>query len=238
MSKELEKNSQPGKAQDAAIGVDLSVRLPGRVELEFTDRQTLNNMATEYHYMHRPVHQRSCPFGYQVRFDDSIFMPDGKPCGFIIFASIHFVRQRCLFGYAGLPTKWQVLSLARMWLHDDLPRNTATTVLGKVLRVQGHERISQVGHDWLKVHPPKYPEQPYHVRLINSYADKTHGHEGIIYQAANFERIGEVKSQRRHKNTRGPGFDDHTLIQYVYRLPEPRMTINDVKGAQLHIFAA
>lgn len=238
MTKLKPKQELINKGTDPAFRVDTLVRLPGRIEIELADRQLLNELAIAHHYMHRAVHQRSCPFGYLVRFDDRLFMPDGKPCGFIIFASIHFVRQRGLFGYAGLPTKWQVLSLARMWLHDELPRNTATTVFAKALRVHGREKISRVGYDWLTVHPPRYPEQPYHIRLIISYADKTHGHEGRIYQAANFKRIGEVKSQRRHKNTRGPGFDDHTLIQYVYRLPEPRMTMNDIRGAQLHIFAA
>jgi hypothetical protein len=101
----------------------------------------------------------------------------------------------------------------------------ATVVLGKCLRASGHERISRVGLDWLRVHPPRFLAEPYHVRLVISYADKTHGHEGIIYQAANFEYLGDVVSQRRHHNTRGPGMENHTLKQFVYRLPEPRMDV-------------
>jgi hypothetical protein len=201
-----------------------------RIDLEPCDRDELNRMATTHHYLRRPVHQRSSPFGYRVRFDGCATMPDGKPAGFIMFASIHFTKQRELFGYPGLPTKWQVLSLARLWLHDDLPRNSETVVIGKCLAVRGVEKISRVGYDWLQVHPPKFPDQPYHIRLIVSYSDKTHGHQGTIYQAANFERVGETVSEKRHKNTRGAGFADHTLIQYVYRLPEPKLTLADVPG--------
>lgn len=204
------------------------MRLPHRVNLIPSGRDTLNDLAMAYHYMHRSVHRRASPFGYLVEFDGQAAMPDGTPVGFIIFASIHFIRQRGLFGYPDLPTKWQVLSLARFWLHDDLPRNVATVVLGKCLRVRGHERISQIGLKWLRVHPPRYPDEPYHVRLIVTYVDKTHGHEGTIYKAANFEYIRDVRSQRRHKNSRGPGMDGHTLAQYVYRLPEPRLTLAEL----------
>lgn len=211
------------------------MKLTQRITLIESDRQTLNDVATEHHYMHRPVHQRSCPFGYLVEFDGQAAMPDGKPAGVIMFASIHFTRQRGLFGYPDLPTKWQVLSLARLWLHDDLPHNSETVVIAKALRPQGHEQISRAGLDWLKVHPVKFPEQPYHIRLINSYSDKTYGHEGTIYKAAGFERIGEVKSQRRHSNTRGPGMEGNTLIQYVKRLPEPKITINQIAGQQLFL---
>ena len=210
--------------------------LPQRINLIFTEAAILNSMATEYHYMHRAVHYRGCPFGYLVEFDGQTILPDGKPAGFIIFASIHFTKQRGIFGYPGLPTKWQVLSLARLWLHDDLPHNSETVVISKAIKPRGEAHISLAGYDWLRVHPPKFPEQPYHIRLINSYSDKTYGHEGTIYKAANFERIGEVVSKQRHKNTRGSGFNNHTLIQYVYRLPEPNMVWSEIQNQQLMLF--
>lgn len=242
------------------------MKLTQRIELVETDRDVLNDIAAKHHYLHRPVHQRSSPFGYMVKFDGLTVMPDGLPCGFIIFASIHFTKQRNLFGYDGLPTKWQVLSLARLWLHDELPRNSETVVISKAIQPKGLERISRVGMDWLRTHPPRFPEEPYHVRLIVSYADNTVGHEGTIYKAANFEGLVQcqscnatfysvakpaldcphcgqkttwntfqIVSEARHKNTRGTGFADHILTQYVYRLPEPQLTIADVPGLQLFL---
>jgi hypothetical protein len=186
--------------------------LKTRIELIERDKTWLNDAAKEYHYMKRPVHSRACPFGWSVRFDglDSV---DATPAGFIIFASVHFTRLRGEFGYPGLPTKWQVLHLSRLWLHDDLPRNSETCVIGKALRM--------VQRRWLEVHPPRFPDEPYHILKVLSYAD-TRYHRGTIYRAANFRESGRTKSQRRHKNSRGPGLDGAELIRFIYDLKEPR----------------
>lgn len=100
--------------------------LPWRIGLDVASKQWLNAAAVEHHYMHRPIHDRACPFGWRVTFDGHDTMPDGKPCGFIVFASVHFTKLKGEFGYPGLPTKWQVLSLARLWLHDGLPKMSET----------------------------------------------------------------------------------------------------------------
>jgi len=44
----------------------------------------------------------------------------------------------------GLPTKWRVLILDRLWLYHDLPHNSETVAIAKALRM--------VGRRWLKVH--------------------------------------------------------------------------------------
>lgn len=186
--------------------------LPRRISLIEKDRDWLNERATTHHYMHRPVHQRSCPFGWAVRFDGEEAHDDGTPWGFIMFASIHYTRLRGEFGYPGLPTKWQVLSLSRLWLHDDLPKYGATVVIAKALKM--------IQRRWVEVHPPPYPDDPYHVVKVISYAD-TAFHKGTIYRAANFREFKRTRSQRRHNNTRGPGTDSE-LICYIYDLPTPR----------------
>lgn len=190
----------------------MTMRLPDRIDLIQASRDTLNDLAVQHHYMHRSVHQRACPFGWQVSFDGNLTQPDGAPAGFIIFASIHYTRLRGEFGYPDLPTKWQVLSLARLWLHDDLPHNSETVVIAKALKL--------VQRRWLEVHPPRFLDQPYHVRKIISYADTTY-HNGTIYRAANFREVARVRSQKRHHNSRGAGMDAE-LICFVYDLPEPR----------------
>ena len=110
------------------------MNLRNRIKLIPKDKNWLNDMAIKYHYMHRSIHQRACPFGWAVEFDGNLFQPDKKPSGFIIFASIHFTKLQNEFGYPGLPTKWQVLSLSRLWLHDNLPFNSETCTIGKALR--------------------------------------------------------------------------------------------------------
>ena len=188
------------------------MKLPQRIELVLASRDELNELAAQWHYMHRPVHPRSCPFGWRVAYDGHLDQPDGAPSGFIIFASIHYVKLRREFGYPGLPTKWQVLSLSRLWLHDNLPRNSETVTIAKSLKL--------VQRRWLEVHPPRFPNEPYHIRKIISYADTTY-HSGTVYRAANFREYGRTVSQHRHRNTRGPGTNAE-LICYVYDLPEPR----------------
>jgi hypothetical protein len=194
----------------------------------------LNTMTTEHHYMHRAIHRRSCPFGWSVSWNGEVYRTDGRPNGFIVYASIHFTRLRGEFGYEGLPTKWQVLSLARLWLHPDfqtggvfyspeiLPgyydrkdvfRSTlATTIL--------NQSIELVQSRWLEVHPPRFMDEPYHILKVISYAD-TRYFAGTIYRAAGFRETGRTVSQKRHKNTRGSGLDGAELIRFIYDLPEP-----------------
>lgn len=188
------------------------MKLAKRLDLIEASTKWLNEQAVKHHYMHRRIHPRACPFGWRVVFDGQHAMPDGKPCGFIIFASVHFVRLKDVFGYPGLPTRWQVLSLARLWLHDDLPPMSETCVIGKAHKL--------VQRRWLEVHPPRFPDQPYHILKIISYADNEY-HKGTIYEAANYKMSGTTISAQRHKNTRGSGMSGHRLTRYVYTLPEP-----------------
>lgn len=185
--------------------------LPQRIGLIPQPKSWLNDAAEKYHYMHRPIHPRASPFGWGVSFDGNLHHGDGSPNGFIMFASIHYTKLKKEFGYEGLPTKWQVLSLARLWLHDDLPKNSATVVISKALKL--------VQARWLEVHPPRFPDEPYHILKVISYAD-TGYHKGTIYRAANFREYGRTKSQSRHKS-RGTG-SGNELICFIYDLQEPR----------------
>jgi len=40
-----------------------------RIALKVETKKWLNDMAETYHYMHRRVHRRACPFGWAVLFD-------------------------------------------------------------------------------------------------------------------------------------------------------------------------
>ena len=61
------------------------------------------------------------------------------------------------------------LTLTRLWLADELPRNSESHVLGHVLRA-------------LRRHTA--------VRFVLSYADPARGHVGVIYQASNWLYTG------------------------------------------------
>ena len=205
------------------------MNLPQRITLIEKSRDWLNRMATEHHYMHRPVHQKSCPFGWGITFDGAETQPDGLPSGLIMFSSIHYTKLAGVFGYANLPTKWQVLSLSRLWLHDNLPRNSETVVIAKAMK--------SVQRRWLEVHPPRFPEQPYHIRVIISYAD-TRYYRGTIYRAANFHEHGRTISAKRHINSRGGGMDGAELIRFIYYLDEPKWNFVQTDGLPLFATAS
>lgn len=202
----------------------MKTSLRQRIDLIEKTPQWLNQVAKKYHYMHRSVHQRAVPFGWGVIFDGQEFQPDGHPSGMIMFASIHYTRLSGEFGYAGLPTKWQVLSLARLWLHDNLPRNSETCVIAKAIKM--------VQRRWLEVHPPRFADQPYHVLKIISYSDSRY-HTGTIYRAANFRETGKTISAKRHKNSRGGGMDGAELIRFIYDLDPPRWKFDVSMGLPL-----
>lgn len=120
--------------------------IKGRIGLVQAERKWLNEMAAKYRYMHKAPSARSCTFGWAVTWDGKPINDQGDPYGFVIYALIHYTKLQGEFGYPGLPTNWQVLNLARLWLHDDLPRNSETWVIGNTLKL--------VQRRWLEVHPP------------------------------------------------------------------------------------
>lgn len=203
----------------------MSLSLRQRIRLVPMDRNTLNDWARRYHYLHTAVHPRACPFGWAVEFDGYLYQPDGSPSGFIMFASVHFTKLRDEFGYPGLPTQWQVLSLARLWLHNDLPRNSESCVTGKALR--------QVQRRWLEVHPPKWPDEPYHVRKVISFCEIKR-FLGTVYKATNFRLSGYTVSQRRHPPTRGRTLEDgQPLARYIFDLKQPKWSWREPLQARL-----
>lgn len=204
------------------------------IELKPMPEMWLNEQAKAHHYMHQAIHPKANPFGWAVLVGGQMCQPDARPAGFIVFASVHFTMLKGEFGYPGLPTKWQVLLLSRLWLHPDhqaggrlycpeiLPgftdrrgvfRSTlATTVIEAAL--------GQVQRRWLEVHPPRFLDEPYHILKVISYAN-TRLFEGTIYKAAGFRDDGLTQSQKRHKNTRGPGQGEDMLRRYIRDLTEP-----------------
>src|SRR6185369_11858882 len=87
--------------------------------LEEKSYKWLDEMCVQHHYMHRAIHQRSTHFGWALSWNGDVLRPDGRPNGFLVYSSIHFTKMRGEFGYEDLPTKWQVLHMARLWIHPD-----------------------------------------------------------------------------------------------------------------------
>ena len=65
----------------------------------------------------------------------------------------------------------KILELKRLVCIDDTPKNTESYFIGWTLR-------------WLQKNTD--------LEMIISYADKTYGHEGIVYKATNFDLVGQT----------------------------------------------
>lgn len=97
-----------------------------------------------------------------------------------------FIRGVILFGHGPqqISTRYGGLTweLSRLWIQDQVPRNAETWVIAQAIR-------------YIKRSFP-------HVQHIVSYADPSVGHQGVIYQAANFRHDGMTDQERK-----SPRFD-------------------------------
>jgi len=89
------------------------------------------------------------------------------------------MKGAMFFGRMAMRNQWKkfsdkpdnVIELRRLCCVDDTPHNAESYFIGKCLRL--------LKKDWGE-------------GIVVSYADKEHGHTGIIYKASNFEMIGEI----------------------------------------------
>lgn len=113
-------------------------------------------LIVKHHYLH------SLPGGTQLAF--GVFL-NGRLMGAVTLGVGPFNSHRLV---EGAPAK-DCLTLSRLWLTDELPKNSESKVIGAVLRS-------------LKKHTD--------LKFVLSYADPAQGHAGTIYQATNWAFIG------------------------------------------------
>lgn len=163
-------------------------------------------VVTAEHYLHRPVDARCSVEGYAVYLATGI-QPPSWPIGLLLFGRPEATRCQDWYGSvddvrAGRceVTRWQVLNLARVWLHPDvqeggklygphllpgfLDRHDTfrSTLASTVL----HKAMQTICFDYLFRRPPVFLDEPYEIRWLLSYCD-TRLHRGTIYRAAGFE---------------------------------------------------
>jgi hypothetical protein len=156
------------------------------------------------HYLHQWPHELSCPFGYRLEVNGVKFW-GGLPLGVILFKRLEHTKQHGLFGYKGLPTAWQVLDLARVWVNPCLQGKLANGHSPAIFSRMVALSLKSVQRDWLEHHPPRFLDQPYHIELIMSYCDRQR-HEGVAYRVSGFEKVGitshgdkDIYVKRLHK---------------------------------------
>jgi hypothetical protein len=88
-----------------------------------------------------------------------------------------------IYGGLGMANCWKkyadsiddIIELRRLCCIDDTPKNTESYFIGRTLK-------------WLIKNT--------NVKKVISYADNTYGHKGVIYQASNFEHLGQTSKGR------------------------------------------
>lgn len=184
------------------------------------DGAEVRDCVVSEHYLHTWPHPKSLPFGYRLVVDDAQYAPDGRLWGCVVMKIPQQRKTRGLFGYRGLPTAWQVLDLARVWIHPALQRKDDGHALCVFSRMVGLV-FRRVQRDWLVHHPPYWPDQPYHIVTVISYCDLDH-HDGTAYRASGFHWHGFSS--------------DRTKEVYVRHLRPPLKRWSPVRPAQMPLF--
>jgi hypothetical protein len=94
--------------------------------------------------------------------------------GVLVGGSVFTAGARLSHKILGAAAPGAVLTLARFWLADDLPKNAESRVLSYMLR-------------WLQRHG--------HWRAVVSFADPAAGHVGTIYQATGWLFVGATAAE-------------------------------------------
>lgn len=184
-----------------------------RLSLVLADHDGLRwaqEQVTAHHYLHHSVDVRCRPLAYLVQWNE-------QPLGCLIFGRPEATRVTGWYGSveevtAGrCPlTRWQVLNLARVWLHPDLQAggrchipNVASWAIGQALRC--------VGYEYLLHYPPCFLNEPYEIRECLSYCN-AHLHKGTLYRASNFRL---VRTNERGIETYARSFRRLTHAEYA-----------------------
>lgn len=146
--------------RETAVQVRPSGSIVRSIHVQPVSRSVVQPLVVNHHYLH------SMPAGARVCF--GIYLHNDLH-GAVVFTA--GARQGHKLLAAAKPQ--DVVTLARLWLSDELPRNSESRVLGVVLRT-----LRQTT-DW---------------KLILSYADPTAGHTGIIYRASGWLYLGQTES--------------------------------------------
>jgi hypothetical protein len=186
-------------------------------------------MVSQHHYLHTPVDPRCSPVAYLV-------LLHRDPVGCLIFGRPESTRCNGWYGSvedvrAGrCPlTRWQIVNLARIFLCPQIQRggaefipNAATYLIGQALR--------RIPYDYLIMRPPIWCEEPYEIRQVLSYCDRSI-HQGTLYRASNFRL---VRTNRRGIETyvrdlRRLTHAEHMAIRQASRLSERARRLRAVR---------
>lgn len=197
----LDQRAGPGSTPRAALH-DLQVR---PVPLAIA-----RDLLTRNHYLH------SLPGGTQLAF--GIFHA-GRLLGAMSLGVGPYNAHRLVSG----ASPEDCLTLTRLWLSDELPKNSESRVIGIVLRA-------------LRANTT--------VRFLVSYADPEAGHAGTIYQATGWLYTGTSEpvplydvgdGKLRHSRSLSHAYGTHSVGHFAARGVAVRVVPQGAKHRYLHL---
>lgn len=193
---------------------------------------------TAHHYLHQPVDPRARPMVYVIRHE-------GFRVGLVMLGIPHATRCTGWWGYEGLPTQWQVVDLCRIWLHPDVQRGGYWCEPGEVPGYVDRkgtwrpavaswaiaEVLGRVQADRVRLWPPVFTSQPYHIELAISYHDPQY-HKGTIYR--------EAKAAPMYRHADGsPKIGPSGKYGWCWPLPRPAWSwseLDNIKPRTMRLF--
>lgn len=183
--------------------------------LKTVEAKIFNRWQSERHYLKRPMIRTKM-------LAHGIFV-DNELVGGLLWSTPHFTKKKELFGYPGLYDKWEVLMLARFYLIDECEVIASQAMSESIGKGNGNRSSKRRGwrlqEDWVREHPPRFPENPYVPRLLISWSDKQWGHEGTIYKANGWELWDTTTSNGRRTHGLSDA-DDGEKKCWILRLGE------------------
>lgn len=193
---------------------------------------------TTSHYLRSPVDPRARPMCYVIRdARPPVTVAQGIPVGLVMLGIPHAARCRGWWGYPDTITQWQVVDMCRIYIHPYYQRGksgiyaqpgivpgytdrrgtfrptVATWAIGEVL--------SRVQADRVRLWPPVYPSEPYHIELAISYSDPKF-HRGTIYKLAGAQPMYTRNGQ--------PAPGPSGKFGWAWKLPEPAWEWGELEG--------
>lgn len=161
----------------------LTVNSPKEYIVELVDRKIIKDFIEKWHYSHN-INGLISDYCFALYYLDAI---ENKK---VMIGAL-------IYGSFGMANVWKnyaenssdVIELRRLALINSTVRNSESFFIGKSLQ-------------WLKKNTT--------LKKVISYSDLYYGHEGIIYKASNFTKIGET-SKGRLINCNGKLYHDKAI---------------------------
>lgn len=134
------------------------------IDMKPIDNIIADEIIEKYHYAGKATTNRFCSFG---------IFPKGQNNLMGVIQLGYGIRPHIKHTWGKGVNHENSVEFDRMWLSDELPKYSETIVL------------SCLKHYLKHTHPK--------IKYILSYADGSVGNKGIIYQAGNYKKVGELK---------------------------------------------